>query len=627
MEQSHARYGEEGFEKALKGLDADTQEVARLAAQLCAIKSVSVPPQKADFEAIRKSFDTVREYAEAHGLQIQEMKPDTENPYPFMLITFDEHDLNHPTFEEAIALMGHLDVVPAAEEQFQPTTDGKNLYARGAADMKTIVATYLVWMAKMQAERQKTVNTSTSPSNSITKNPAQTIKSSSAEFPSIQPPFIKSSSIDPPSAGLPPFILMLSGCEENGSSGDHNTKTAIEMLAQKGIRIRFAVVGERTGELEWMKNLQVGPICRENRSWRWAQASSETQATSETMKRPNINGINGINALKTVAGIIKTGRERIKTLNKTINPERTQNQPGLQSGFVNPFVYIGQDRKDTISSGATWIRAERKGGTSVHAATALPSESSLIENFHEIVENATQTFGADTIFIGHINIGEEGNFNTYDGSGIMTMAIDADPDEVQKWMETINDSGITLTTLDRTAIPNDDHDAHDRKPSIFGIDIRELPEHKTEIESLIEQIREKLSQGGVSELFAADPLHLQSKKSFSALPENWNFQMVNDRPSWQCPTDHEDLRRLEQAYMEVIGTNSLHYVKLHGNDGGLLAALQQSRDPIYKKEGLGDVVVFGQVGKFPHGKGEFHDLSSVNPYMEILDAWAEQYKK
>ncbi|MBI2464278.1 M20/M25/M40 family metallo-hydrolase [Candidatus Peregrinibacteria bacterium] len=637
MEQKRAHYGEEGFEQALEGLDADTQEVAKLAAELCAVRSISVPPQKANLEAIGESFDIVKKYAEDHGLRIQTMEPNSENPYPFMLITFSHYNLERPPCKEAIALMGHLDVVPAGEEQFQPETDGKNLYARGAADMKTVVATYLAWMAKMQ---EKIKNDSTK---------------------------------------ILPFIFMLSGCEENGSCEGHNTETALEMLEQKGIRVRFAVVGERTGELEWMKNLKVGPICTENRSWRWARTVSKTSieiADKATMPyekndRKSIDGeaidgkaidgetidekpMDGMEALKTIAEIVKLGRERIQALNETIDPEKSAKQPGLRSGFVNPFVSIGPNNEYATFSKTTKIHAVRKGGKAIHAASAQTSKASLIETFLEIAENASQTFGTDTISITCVTIGEEGNFNTYDGSGAMRIVINADDDAVQQWMTsnkiqqwmTMNNVGITLSTLDEIKIsdkntmlndgttpnepttsdeitisdevtisdkatmqkegaPSNNHGAIPstdiQNSSVFGIDLRELPEHKTEVENLIAQIREQLAT-------------------------HWNFQMVNNRPSWKCPSDHEDLQKLRLAYATITDESSPHYVKLHGNDGGSLAERQQLSNPRYAQKGLGDAVVFGQVGKFPHGKGEFHDLSSVSPYIQILDEWAKQYE-
>ena len=45
-------------------------------------------------------------------------------------------------------LTGHFDVVEPDpdDSQFNPRIEGDYLHGRGAADMKTVVATYLVWM-------------------------------------------------------------------------------------------------------------------------------------------------------------------------------------------------------------------------------------------------------------------------------------------------------------------------------------------------------------------------------------------------------------------------------------------------------------------------------------------------
>src|SRR5262249_49324042 len=47
-----------------------------------------------------------------------------------------------------ILLTGHFDVVEPEpnDSQFAPRIDGDYLWGRGAADMKTVVATYLVWI-------------------------------------------------------------------------------------------------------------------------------------------------------------------------------------------------------------------------------------------------------------------------------------------------------------------------------------------------------------------------------------------------------------------------------------------------------------------------------------------------
>ena len=41
--------------------------------------------------------------------------------------------------------------------------------------------------------------------------------------------------------------------------------------------------------------------------------------------------------------------------------------------------------------------------------------------------------------------------------------------------------------------------------------------------------------------------------------------------------------------------------------------------------GVSHAVVFGQVGMRPHGSGEFHRGTSVRPYWQVLDRWADSW--
>lgn len=51
---------------------------------------------------------------------------------------------------QTIVLNGHIDVVAAEEEQFEPKTRGEKLYGRGAVDMKAGVAAFMVAMAELK---------------------------------------------------------------------------------------------------------------------------------------------------------------------------------------------------------------------------------------------------------------------------------------------------------------------------------------------------------------------------------------------------------------------------------------------------------------------------------------------
>jgi acetylornithine deacetylase/succinyl-diaminopimelate desuccinylase-like protein len=457
-----------------------------------------------------------------------------DEAFPFLIVTFSEHDLDSPDFGEAIALIGHLDVVQAKSEgQFEPFVDGDDLYARGATDMKTVVASYLVWMARRQ------------------QRPGQ----------------------------KPPIVLLLSCTEENGSPEPHHTLSTIEWLRDsKGIELRFAVVGERTGELEWMDPPPVvGPVCVENRSWRWIRVESSSGR--------------GVAALRQIADAIELGRTTIATLNAVHTPEaKTARQPGVRSGFVNPFCIImgeeGVDAKDAV-----WLQTRRVPWTAIHSAQATAADLSLLESLASIAGQAAAAFGENNVLLAGVEIGEDRNFNTYDGSGMMKLAITGvEPKAVADWVAGLDAVGLEVSLSPEPI-------GATGGATLVGIDIRELLDHKSAVEELIDTLRDTLSWG--------------------------TLEKVIDLPPWRCPDEHPDLVALRAAWQGTVGSPSPDLVKLHGNDGGHLAAIQQSGDSEAARNGIGHAVVFGQVGAGPHGPKEFARATSIRPYLDILDAWAD----
>jgi acetylornithine deacetylase/succinyl-diaminopimelate desuccinylase-like protein len=535
MTEQRVHYGEPGFDEALaERFDPDVVDIVALSAELCAVPGVTVPASQQGMSEVIRTAGLVRERAQELGLQVIEFEPTQETPYPFLIVTFAEHDLDSPEFNEAVALIGHVDVVRAkSEEQFSPFVEGEDLHARGATDMKTVDATYLVWMARRQ------------------------------RMPGPKPP----------------VLLTLSCTEENGSPQPHNSATAFEWLREaKGIEIRFAVVGERTGELEWMDPPPiVGPVCAENRSWRWIRVAGSSGR--------------GVAELEMIAETIELGRVTIATLNAVHTPEeKTARQPGVRSGFVNPFCIIVGD-EDAHPADAVWLQAERVPGTAIHSAQATASDLSLLESFWYVAREAAKRFGPDQVHLAGVEIGEDRNFNTYDGSGLMKLAMTGtEADSVTAWAKELDTGDIELSVssepLDITG-----------GSTVVGIDIRELLDHKDSVEELIAKMREQLSWG--------------------------TFEMANDLPPWRCPDDHPDLVALRAAWERTVGSPSPDLVKLHGNDGGHLAAMQQGDDPEAARLGSGTVVVFGQVGAGPHGPKEYARATSIRPYLDILHAWAD----
>ncbi len=536
MTEERYSYGKPGFEEALAGrFDDDVAEAVNLSARLCSLPGVTVPASPEGLAEVIRTARLVTQWAEQRGLKVCQRAPAKDVPFPFLVITFAEHDLDASPPSQAVALIGHLDVVQAKSAgQFEPFVEADDLYARGATDMKTVVATFLVWMARRQQR----------------------------------------------SGPKPPVLLTLSCTEENGSPEPHNSLSTFRWLEDaKGVAIRFAVVGERTGELEWMDPPPVvGPVCAENRSWRWFRVESD--------------GARGMSALSQIADAIELGRTTVATLNAVQTPAaKTERQPGVRSGFVNPFCLIAGD-PDAAAGDAVWVTAQRIPGAAIHSAQAKASDLSLLESFAWIAGRAADTFGEDAVRLGGVEIGQDRNFNTYDGSGLMKLAVHgADAQAVTSWAEGLDAGGIQLE-VSSAPIPATG------SPTILGVDIRELLDHKQAVEELIDEMRQRLEWG--------------------------RFEMVNDLPPWRCPDDHRDLVALREAWEDVVGGPCPDLVKLHGNDGGHLAAIQQGADPEAAQRGIGHAVVFGQVGRGPHGPKESARLTSIRPYLDILDAWADK---
>jgi acetylornithine deacetylase/succinyl-diaminopimelate desuccinylase-like protein len=142
-----------------------------------------------------------------------------QSKYPAILAGFPDN------MQAPVMLSGHFDVVaPEPDDgQFDPRIEGDYLLGRGAADMKTVVATYLVWLKDTMRQG---------------------------------PPY-------------PPINLLLVGNEENGEIEPMGTPHVLKILAEEekelsglGYAPRILIAGERTGEHGdelW------GEICTQNR--------------------------------------------------------------------------------------------------------------------------------------------------------------------------------------------------------------------------------------------------------------------------------------------------------------------------------------------------------------------------
>jgi len=116
-----------------------TAEILELARALIRIPSVSgASSERRRLDDIRRATTLVHDTLTEGGLEARLFE---DGDYPAILATL-------PGARPRVLLSAHLDVVePDPDEaQFEPRLEGDYLHGRGAADMKTVLATYLVWL-------------------------------------------------------------------------------------------------------------------------------------------------------------------------------------------------------------------------------------------------------------------------------------------------------------------------------------------------------------------------------------------------------------------------------------------------------------------------------------------------
>jgi succinyl-diaminopimelate desuccinylase len=182
-----------------------TSEILDLAQQLIRVPSVTASPNER-LDEVHRAGSLIDDYLRNAGLDVRFF----DGKYPAVYTGFHGVINKNP-----ILLTGHFDVVEPEpdDSQFIPRIEGEYLWGRGSADMKTVVATYLVWMKDMMKLGKP--------------------------YPSIH--------------------LLLVGNEENGESESWGTP---HVLKELGLIPSLFIAGERTGE---KGNELFGEICVENR--------------------------------------------------------------------------------------------------------------------------------------------------------------------------------------------------------------------------------------------------------------------------------------------------------------------------------------------------------------------------
>ncbi len=209
-----------------------TSEILDLAQQLIRIPSVTACPNER-LDEVHRAGSLVDDYLRGAGLEVKYF----DGKYPAVYAKFPSPDNGGPSRvlreggrgEGEILLTGHFDVVEPEpdDSQFTPRIDGDYLWGRGAADMKTVVATYMVWMKDMMVARRG----------------------------------------DPSGRPYPNIALMLVGNEENGEAESWGTPHVLAELSKGDLSSRpyvpaLFIAGERTGE---RGNELFGEVCVENR--------------------------------------------------------------------------------------------------------------------------------------------------------------------------------------------------------------------------------------------------------------------------------------------------------------------------------------------------------------------------
>jgi succinyl-diaminopimelate desuccinylase len=193
----------------IEGVSDRTRDVLLLATDMVRIPSIT----NCEDERIDQVFSCagfVANFLSRHGLDVRFFD---RGRYPAVLARFPSQD------SAEVTLCGHFDVVrPEPDDsQFEPMIQGDYLWGRGAADMKTVVASYMVWMSEVMAGG---------------------------------PPY-------------PPINLLLVGNEENGEGEPFGTPHVLKTLEnESGWKPGLMVVGERTGE---EGNELFGKVCTESR--------------------------------------------------------------------------------------------------------------------------------------------------------------------------------------------------------------------------------------------------------------------------------------------------------------------------------------------------------------------------
>jgi len=267
-----------------------TSEILALAKELVRIPSVTACPEER-LDEVGRAATLIFDYVRNRGLGVRYYD---QNKYPALLIGFPGQ------MHAPVMLSGHFDVVEPEpdDSQFEPRLEGDYLWGRGAADMKTVVATYLVWMKDRLIQ----------------------------------------------GSPYPPINLLLVGNEENGEIEAMGTPHVLKLLSdQDNYKPQLLIAGERTGELgdeSW------GEICIQNRGVMRFDISAQGQRGH--------SGVAGVSGDLTERLLL--ARAAVTAI---LGRHLTLNSPdGWQSQARFPFIQVGVPGIYNVTAGQGVIGAE-----------------------------------------------------------------------------------------------------------------------------------------------------------------------------------------------------------------------------------------------------------------------------
>jgi succinyl-diaminopimelate desuccinylase len=254
-----------------------TAEIVDLAKQLIRIPSVTnAPPGRQRLDEVQRAATLIYDYLRQAELEVRIFD---KGKYPAVLAAFPGQG------EAPVMLCGHFDVVAPDpdDSQFDPKLDGDYLWGRGAADMKTVVATYLVWMKDMRCR--------------------------SGAFPGVN--------------------LLLVGNEEIGEGEPMGTPHVLsKFLEENGYAPQLLIAGERTGE---RGDELMGEVCLENRGLVRLEISVRGERGHTGMAAAPVD---------LSVRLFRARDELVSLLEKQLT---LRGEGGWQSQVRFPFVRVGED--------------------------------------------------------------------------------------------------------------------------------------------------------------------------------------------------------------------------------------------------------------------------------------------